>query len=89
MKIVRAREIIAAWDEETEPELTATEDEALDVVEAAGYSCPTCGAEPDEECQGKTTHKRRIRKIARYDGYRPGSVWSISAGAPDSNRRRH
>ena len=65
MKIVKAREIIDAWDDKAEPDLTATEDEALDIVEAAGYSCPTCGAEPDEECSGKSTHKRRIRKIAK------------------------
>jgi hypothetical protein len=52
------------------------------------FRCPTCGARIGEHCRGKTTHKRRIAKLG-YKGKKRGSVRAISAGAFESNRRRH
>lgn len=52
------------------------------------FACPTCGARVGKPCKGGKMHKRRVAKV-RPQKKRKGSVWTVSGGGFESNRRKH
>jgi hypothetical protein len=61
--------------------------------QALAKVCPVCGAEPGVVCSGRNLvnnrlHPQRIQK-PQPRGKKARSVRTVSAGAFESNRRRH
>jgi hypothetical protein len=54
------------------------------------FACPTCKATKGEPCKtdGEEVHPGRVQKLKRNKPKRR-SVWTVSGGAFETNRRRH